>query len=191
MQNDNYIKFEFYNIYSIVFFVFLSFSIHSQEINWISLEKVTELQRTNPKNVIIDVYTNWCGPCKLMDKNTFSNPEIVNYINNNYYAVKFNAEGNETVSFMNKTFTNPNYDSSRSQRRNSSHEFTRFLGINAYPSTLFFDSQMNYISPIKGYLNPKQIEIYLHLFKDDNYKNIKSQEDFDRFVKTFKSRIKV
>jgi len=127
MQNDNYIKFEFYNIYSIVFFVFLSFNIQAQDINWISLEKVTELQRTNPKNVIIDVYTNWCGPCKLMDKNTFSNPEIVNYINNNYYAVKFNAEGNETVSFMNKTFTNPNYDSSRSQKRNSSHEFTRFL----------------------------------------------------------------
>ena len=84
MQNDNYIKFEFYNIYSIVFFVFLSFNIQAQDITWISLEKVTELQRTNPKNVIIDVYTNWCGPCKLMDKNTFSNPEIVNYINNNY-----------------------------------------------------------------------------------------------------------
>ena len=50
---------------------------------------------------------------------------------------------------------------------------------------------MNYISPVKGYLNPKQIEIYLHLFKDDKYKNIKSQEDFDGFVKTFKSRIKV
>jgi len=88
-------------------------------------------------------------------------------------------------------FKNPNYDSSRAQKRNSSHEFTRFLGINAYPSTLFFDSQLNYISPVKGYLNPKQIEIYLHLFRDDKYKNIKSQEDFDGFVKNFKSKVNV
>jgi thioredoxin-related protein len=126
-----------------------------------------------------------------MDKNTFSNPEIVSYINKNYYAVKFNAEGDATVKFMDKTFTNPNYDISKSQKRNSSHEFTRFLGINAYPSTLFFDAQMNYISPVKGYLNPKQIEIYLSLFKDDKYKNIKSQSDFDEFVKNFKSKVKV
>ena len=92
---------------------------------------------------------------------------------------------------MDKTFTNPNYDSSRSQKRNSSHEFTKFLGINAYPSTLFFDTQMNYISPVKGYLNPKQIEIYLSLFKDDKYKNIKSQSDFDEFVKNFKSIVEI
>ena len=119
-------------------FIVSFFENYSQQINWMSLDEAVEAQKTTPKNLIIDVYTNWCGPCKLMDKNTFSNPEIVSYINENYYAVKFNAEGNEKVNFMNKTFTNPNYDSSRSQRRNSSHEFTRFLGINAYPSTLFF-----------------------------------------------------
>ena len=175
---------------SLFLIFFLGFFVNfSQEINWISFEKAMEAQKTLPKNIIMDVYTNWCGPCKLMDKNTFSNPEIVDFINKNYYAVKFNAEGNQTVSFMDRIFKNPNYDSSRAQKRNSSHEFTRFLGINAYPSTLFFDSQLNYISPVKGYLNPKQIEIYLHLFRDDKYKNIKSQEDFDGFVKTFKSKI--
>ena len=112
-----------------------------------SLNDVAEAQKTNPKNVLIDVYTNWCGPCKLMDKNTFSNPDIIRIINENYYAVKFNAEGNDTVKFMDKVFTNPNFDSTKTQRRNSSHQFTRFLGVNAYPSTLFFDSDMNYLTP--------------------------------------------
>ena len=189
MQNDSNLMLNKFCL--ITFFILFFFKVQSQEINWISLEEVVEFQKTEPKNVIIDVYTNWCGPCKLMDKNTFSNPEIVSYINKNYYAVKFNAEGDATVKFMDKTFTNPNYDISKSQKRNSSHEFTRFLGINAYPSTLFFDAQMNYISPVKGYLNPKQIEIYLSLFKDDKYKNIKSQSDFDEFVKNFKSKVKV
>ena len=173
-----------------IFFVLFNSFVFSQEINWMSLKDVTEAQKTNPKNVLIDVYTNWCGPCKLMDKNTFSNPDIIRIINKNYYAVKFNAEGNETVKFMNKVFTNPNFDSTKTQRRNSSHQFTQFLGVNAYPSTLFFDSEMNYLTPVRGYLNPKQIEIYLLLFKDDTYKDVKSQDDFDNFIKNFKSQVR-
>ena len=173
-----------------LFFILIQFQLYSQEINWMSLDEVREAQKTNPKNVLIDVYTNWCGPCKLMDRNTFSNTDIIRIINENYYAVKFNAEGNDTVTFMDKVFTNPNFDSAKTQKRNSSHQLTQFLGINAYPSTLFFDSDMNYLTPVKGYLNPKQIEIYLLLFKDDTYKNVKSQSDFDNFVKNFKSQVK-
>src|SRR6056300_1145397 len=173
-----------------LFFILIQFQLYSQEINWMSLDEVREAQKTNPKNVLIDVYTNWCGQCKLMDRNTFSNTDIIRIINENYYAVKFNAEGNDTVTFMDKVFTNPNFDSTKTQKRNSSHQLTQFLGINAYPSTLFFDSEMNYLTPVKGYLNPKQIEIYLLLFKDDTYKNVKSQSDFDNFVKNFKSQVK-
>ncbi len=169
---------------------FLSFFVNSsQEINWISFEKAIEAQKTLPKNIIMDVYTNWCGPCKLMEKNTFQNKFIADFINKNYYAVKFNGEGNDVINFMGRKFENIRYDESRSQSRNSSHQFTQFLGINAYPTTLFFDEKMNLITPIRGYLIPKQLEIYLELFKKDQYKSIKSQEDFDRFIKSFKSNL--
>lgn len=174
-----------------IIFLALSFNLnHSQEINWISLDKAQELQTTSPKNIILDAYTNWCGPCKLMDRNTFQNKFIVQYINEYYYAVKFNAEGNEIINFKGRRFENIGYNKNKSQSRNSSHQFAQFLGVNAYPTTLFFDDKMNLITPIRGYLVPKQLEIYLELFKNDQYKSVKSQKDFDNFLKTFKSKIK-
>ncbi|MAV04976.1 MAG: thioredoxin family protein [Flavobacteriaceae bacterium] len=181
--------FSLIRIISIIFFLSF-FNNYSQEIKWISFEKALEAQKTHPKNLILDVYTNWCGPCKLMDKNTFQNKFIAEFINEHYYAVKFNAEGNEKINFRGRKYENIGYDSSRSQSRNSSHQFARFLGVNAYPTTMFFDDKMNLITPIKGYLVPQQLEIYLELFKDDDYKLVQSQEDFDKFIQGFESKLK-
>ena len=67
----------------------LIFSIqfsYSQKVNWVSFEEAVELQKTNPKNIMMDVYTEWCGPCKMMDKNTFENPLIAKFLNDNFYA---------------------------------------------------------------------------------------------------------
>ena len=125
-----------------------------------------------------------------MEKNTFKNKVIAQFINQHYYAVKFNAEGNETISFKGRKFENEGYDKSRSQSRNSTHMFARFLGVNAYPTTVFFDDKMNLITPIRGYLVPQQLEIYLELFKNDQYKSVKSQKEFDDFIKNFKSKLK-
>ena len=48
---------------------------------------------------------------------------------------------------------------------------------------------MSLITPVRGYLIPKQLEIYLELFKNDQYKKITSQSDFDNFIKGFESNI--
>tara|TARA_B100001057_G_scaffold500179_1_gene613946 strand:- start:462 stop:1043 length:582 start_codon:yes stop_codon:yes gene_type:complete len=164
-------------------------NVYSQQINWINLNELEDALKINKKNIIIDMYTNWCGPCKLMDRNTFANKYISKFINENYHAVKFNAEGNETVSFMDKVFQNPNFDVKRVNSRNGTHQFTRFLGVSAYPTTIFLDKDMSLITPVRGYLIPKQLEIYLELFKNDQYKKITSQSDFDNFIKSFESNI--
>ena len=181
---------KFFFIPFIISYLFLlSANVYSQQINWISINELEDVLKTNEKNIIIDIYTNWCGPCKLMEKNTFQNKYISKFINENYHAVKFNAEGNETVSFTEKVFQNPNFDVKRVNTRNATHEFTRFLGVSAYPTTIFLDKDMSLITPVRGYLIPKQLEIYLELFKNDQYKKITSQLDFDNFIKSFESNI--
>jgi len=181
---------KFFFIPFIISYLFLlSANVYSQQINWISINELEDVLKTNEKNIIIDIYTNWCGPCKLMEKNTFQNKYISKFINENYHAVKFNAEGNETVTFTEKVFQNPNFDVKRVNTRNATHEFTRFLGVSAYPTTIFLDKDMSLITPVRGYLIPKQLEIYLELFKNDQYKKITSQLDFDNFIKSFESNI--
>ena len=169
----------------------LIFSIqftYSQKVNWISFEQAVELQKTSPKNIMMDVYTEWCGPCKLMDKNTFDNPLIAKFLNDNFYAVKFNAEGTEKVSYEGKVYGNPNFKSGRI--RNSSHDFSRFLGIYSYPTIVFFDKKSKPIAPISGYQDPKQIEIYLNLFLGDRYLNVTNQEEFRVFLADMESMFK-
>ena len=82
-----------------------SASTQAQEINWMSFEEAIDAQQKNPKKIIMDTYTAWCGWCKKMDKETFTNKDVVNYINENYYAVKFDAEGNDVVNFKGNSFT--------------------------------------------------------------------------------------
>ena len=98
-----------------------------------SFTEALEAQKTVPKKIFMDVYANWCGPCKLLDKHTFSNKDLIAYVNENFYAVKFNGEGIEEIYFYDRVFNNPKYDPKR-KGKNSSHEFTKFLGISAYPT---------------------------------------------------------
>ena len=93
--------------YLILFFVsfnLLTNSVFAQKIHWMSLDEARAAQKVNPKKIFMDVYTNWCGPCKLLEKNTFQNPDVSRYISENYYAVKFNAEGTDEIIFYNQTF---------------------------------------------------------------------------------------
>jgi len=160
------------------------------EINWVTIEEAIELQKNAPKKIIMDVYTNWCGPCKLLDKNTFHNADVVDYINEHFYAVKFNGEGNDEITYKENTYTNPNYDATKANRRNSAHQFTRALGVRAYPTMVFFDEEANVIAPISGYLKPRQIELYLKLFNTDKHKEMNTQEKFNEYYKTFKPTFK-
>ena len=169
----------------ILFNSFFSFA-QSKKINWMTFSEAIEAQKKAPKKILMDVYTTWCGPCKLMDKNTFGNPDIIRIINENYYAVKFNAEGNSTVNYKGKDYKNPGYVEGK-YGRNSSHNFTRYLGVYAYPTIVFFDDNTNPIAPITGYLTPQQIEIYLSLFREKKYLEVKSQEDFKKFISEHES----
>ncbi|WP_386409970.1 thioredoxin family protein [Sungkyunkwania multivorans] len=170
--------------------LFSGIAMQAQKVQWMSFEEAVAAQEKEPKKIIMDVYTNWCGPCKMLDKKTLQNKDVAAYISEHYYAVKFNGEGKDAVTYKGNEFTNPDYDPERSNRRNSAHQFTSYLQVRGYPTLVFFDENADLIAPLTGYLQPNQLELYLKLFKDDKHKELKTREAFEEYQKSFVSEFK-
>lgn len=177
-------------VFVMVLAVSMSLTSMAQQINWLTFEEALALQKENPKKIMMDVYTNWCGPCKMLDRNTFQNPDVANYVNENYYAVKFNAEGDEVINYKDNTFDNKAYKPEMASRRNSVHSLTLALQVGAYPSIVFFDENGEMIFPLKGYQTPQQLELYLKMFGNDTHKEMNTQEDFNAYYSAFKPKFK-
>lgn len=96
----------------IFFFVVLAnFATHqtspaNDSLKWYSLEEVQVLMETEPRKVFVDVVADWCKWCKVMEKETFTDPDVIDYINKNYYAVRMDFESEQTIEFLGKSLTN-------------------------------------------------------------------------------------
>lgn len=176
--------------YLFLFIILLSsVTLSAQKINWVTMDEALAAQKENPKKIMMDVYTTWCGPCKLLDKNTFSNPDVINYINKNYYAVKFNAEGTESITHEGFTYTNPNYQEGR-RGRNTTHFFADALKLRGYPSIVFFEDNGKLIQAIPGYKTPKQLEIFLKMIATDAYLEVTTAQKWQDYQNNFKHKFK-
>jgi len=159
-------------------------AIVEDKINWVTLEEAQKLNKTTPKKIMIDVYTSWCGPCKMMTKNTFGSPDVIKYVNDNFYAIKFDAESPDPVTFNGKTFENPTYDPNK-RGRNGVHQFSRYMQVSAYPTVLYLDEDLNLLYADKGYKTPSQIELYLKFFNNEDYKKINTTEQWTEYQNNF------
>jgi thioredoxin-related protein len=168
--------------------ILVAIAAQAQQIKWMSMNEALEAQKEDAKKIMVDVYTTWCKPCKILDKKTFQHPKLVKYVNENFYAVKFNAEGKEKVTYQGFTYTNPNYVEGRGKnQRNNQHLFAHAMKVNAYPTIVFFDEESNLISPVKGYKTPKQLEIYLKMIAKDDYKEVTTKESWKKYKDNFES----
>lgn len=153
-------------------------------VHWYSFGEAVELQKKNPKPIMVDIYTNWCGPCKMMSANTFGNPTIAKYLNENFYPVKFNAETFDTVKFNGIVFTNKN--PAGTQRPVHDFAISILDGKLSYPSVVFLNEEIKKIQTIVGYYQAQQFEPIMHFFGSGKYKNT----SWDDFQKSFVTELK-
>lgn len=122
-------------------------------IKWMSWDEAVALNKLKPKKIIVDVYTNWCGWCKVMDRETFTKPDIIQYVNDNYYAVKLNAEQKEDIIFDGKTF------SFVASGNGGYHSFAATLLDNnmGYPTLVYLTERFERVVISPGFKKPDQL----------------------------------
>ncbi len=96
----------------LLFFIFFLFGIQNsfaqkkpkETFHWLTFEQLKDSMAVKPKKIFIDIYTDWCGPCKLMDKKVFPKADVVRLMKENYYAVKLKSETADSVNFNSKDY---------------------------------------------------------------------------------------
>ncbi len=127
------------------------------KINWISFEKAEELNAKEPRKILVDAFTHWCGPCRMMDQQTFKDPKVVEYVNKNFYAIKFDAEGPETINFNGKTYSNPKRNNNLTRRqRNAMHQLAIFLQVRLYPTIVILNEDLTKEGNYPGLKRPPE-----------------------------------
>jgi len=121
---------------------------------WLSLEEGVVHAKQDQKKILIDVYTDWCKWCKVMDKETFGNAALLPYLKENFHLVKLNAEQKEPIKFNGKE-----YNWIKGGRSGYNQLAIDLLdGQLAYPSLVVFDAQLNKLQVIRGYKSAEQLK---------------------------------
>lgn len=143
------------------------------EIKWHSIDEAIQLASQEPRVLVIDVYTDWCGWCKRMDATTFSDPEIIEIMNKHFYPVKLDAEGKEDIVIGDRTFKFVD------NGRRGYHEIAVIVtrGRLSYPTISYVDAQGKVLEASPGFKTPDQFRVYLDYYAEEAYKT----QSFDEF----------
>ena len=120
---------------------------------WMTWDEAIAAQKQAPKHLLVDLYTDWCGWCKRMDETSWSDPEVAAYLEEHFYAVKFDAESKEPITYDGHTF-----EYQRTGRRGV-HQLAASLTDNrlTYPSVVYFNPAMERQMVSQGYKDAEKL----------------------------------
>lgn len=145
--------------WSIVFF--LPLELFSQRTgiefeNALSWEQVKSKAKDENKYIFVDVFATWCGPCKQMDREVYTDPKIAEHTKAKFISIKVQMDSTE------------NDDEYIQSWYNTAQQMNKEFQFQGYPSFLFFDPGGNLIYRDVGYKSVPEFLILLNLVSDPN-----------------------
>jgi thioredoxin-related protein len=142
-----------------------------------TLDEAAASLKKEKRPVLMDLYTDWCGWCKVMDKKTYSKEAVVEYLQRKFYVVKVNAESRDAMLWEGRRFEyNAGY---------RVNEFALWLtqGRLEFPTTVILPSDGTGPQAIPGYLEAKDLELVVKYFGEGAYGKV----PFADYQKSFKA----
>jgi len=131
-------------------------------LEWMSFEQGVTAAKEKNKSIVVDVYTDWCGWCKKMDKDVYTHEGVVKILNKEFVSIKLNAESNTKLTYNGKTM--------------SQSEFARSLGVTGYPTTVFFTTDAELITTLPGYVPGEEFSKILTFIGEEHYEKMSYEE---------------
>jgi len=125
--------------------------------HWRDIGAGLDEAKSSGKPIMVDVYTDWCGWCKRMDRDTYAKPDVKAYLERSFVPVRLNAESNTKVSYQGKSYTY--------------REFAGGFRINSYPTTMFLGSDGKHLASAPGYMGAADFLTVLRYFGDGHFKS--------------------
>ena len=108
-------------------------------VQWRGWDRGLEEARASGRPVIVDVYTDWCGWCRRMEANVYSQPEVRDYLSRKFVAIKLDAEASDAARYQGRAFT--------------SRSLAAQFGVSGYPTTLFLRPAGEHLVSVPGYVD--------------------------------------
>ncbi|MEO5987695.1 MAG: thioredoxin fold domain-containing protein [Candidatus Eisenbacteria bacterium] len=122
------------------------------EVRWQGWDAGLSSARANKRYILVDVYTDWCGWCKRMDKDVYAREDVSDYLNKRFTSVKLNAESNQAMSYQGEART--------------ARGIAGGFHVNSYPTTIFLTAEGEHLTNVPGYVPADRFLLLLRFIGD-------------------------
>ena len=143
-----------------------------EKLEWLAFDAATARAKDQKKHVIVDIYTVWCGWCRIMEQQTYGDPEVAAYLRDNFVLAKVNGESSAKLKWRGRELTE--------------RQFARVVGVTGYPATYFLKPDAELLGGMGGFLRPPEFMIYARYVSTRWYEKGK----IDAYVDSLRSAVK-
>lgn len=133
---------------------------------WLSWNAGLKRAAATQRPVLVDVYTDWCGWCRRMDRDVYARADVKEYLAGHFVTVRLDAEGSEAASYDGREYTG--------------RTLARRFGVSGYPTTIFLRPSGEHLVNVPGYVPADQFLLLLRYVGDGH---MDRGESFDQFSK--------
>ncbi|MDR1887277.1 MAG: DUF255 domain-containing protein [Prevotellaceae bacterium] len=132
-----------------------------QKVKWMKFEDAVAALEKEPRKIFVDIYADWCGWCKVLDRDTFSDTGVIRILNERYYPVKLDSESKATHNLGDRQISSPELAASLAMVKQGEG-----LGL---PTMVIINENMQLNEMIQGFRKPDFMKERLLFFADNKH----------------------